>query len=266
MHERTGVLCALGDERQRAFICDQLGADGYLVGPASSPSELQIRARRRPPGVLLLGRLEARHDELALLRAIRAGNAVRADIDPAVAVIVLGSEPGELALLRAFAAGCDDYLACPPGYPELRARIEALARRAGLRAAGPKRHGGLRVDARRRLASYGGRPLTLSALEFALLDHLAADPQRCFTKHELLRDVWGFRAPARSRTVDAHACRLRRCLEAAGARGYIANVRGVGYRLAHLPAPGGGPDGQGAATPGAPSAALVELRGQRRVA
>jgi DNA-binding response OmpR family regulator len=265
MDERTSVLCALGDERQRNYVCDQLTADGYPVEPARGPSELQIRARRRAPGVLLLGRLEARHDELALLRAIRAGNAVRADIDPAVAVIVLGCEPGELALLRAFAAGCDDYLACPPSYPELRARIDALARRASLRGAGPKRHGGLRVDPRRRLASYGGRPLALSALEFALLDHLAADPERCFTKHELLRDVWGFRAPARSRTVDAHACRLRNRLEAAGARGYIANVRGVGYRLAQLPAPGGGPDDQQAASANG-TGALIELRGQRRAA
>jgi DNA-binding response OmpR family regulator len=266
MQERTSVLCALGDERQRAFICDQLGADGYPVEPARSPSELQIRARRRPQGVLLLGRFEHRHDELALLRAIRSGSAVRADIDPAVAAIVLDSDPGELALLRAFAAGCDDYVACPPSYPELRARIEALARRAGLRAAGPKRHGGMRIDPRRRLATYAGRPLALSALEFALLDHLAADPERCFTKHELLRDVWGFRAPARTRTVDAHACRLRRRLEAAGARGYIANVRGVGYRLAHLSGPGSGPHDQEAATPGAPTSALVELRGRRRAA
>jgi DNA-binding response OmpR family regulator len=248
--------------RARAhYVCDQLAADGYPVESARSPSELQIRARRRPPGVLLLGRLEDRHDELALLRAIRAGDGVRADVDPAVAVIVLGSEPGEFALLRAFAAGCDDYLACPPSYPELRARVDALSRRAGLRAAGPKRHGGLRVDPRRRLASYRGRPLALSALEFALLDHMAADPERCFTKHELLRDVWGFRAPARTRTVDAHACRLRKRLEAVGAHGYIANVRGVGYRLAHLP----GPDDQAAAATNG-MGALVELEGQRRAA
>ena len=135
MQERTSVLCALGDERQRRFICDQLAADGYPVEPARSPSELQIRARNRPPGVLLVGRLQRRHDELELLRAVRAGDSLRADVDPAVAAIVLGADADELAILRAFAAGCDDYLACPPSYPELRARIEALARRAALRAA-----------------------------------------------------------------------------------------------------------------------------------
>jgi DNA-binding response OmpR family regulator len=265
MNDKTGVLCALGDERQRAFICDQLAADGYPVEAAHSKSELGLRARNRPPGVLLLGRLQHRHDELALLRSIRAGDAVRADVDPAVAVIVLGSEQGELAPLRAFAAGCDDYLACPPGYPELRARIEALARRAGQRAAGPKRHAGLSIDPRRRLASYAGRALELSRLEFALLNQLAADPTRCFTKQELLRDVWDYRSNGKTRTLDAHACRLRKRLRAAGADGFILNVRGVGYRLASCSAPGIGPDDPGAA-PANATGALVELRGQRRAA
>ena len=265
MQERTSVLCALGDERQRRFICDQLAADGYPVEPARSPRELQIRARNRPPGVLLLGRLQRRHDELELLRAVRAGDSLRADVDPAVAAIVLGADADELAVLRAFAAGCDDYLACPPSYPELRARIEALARRAGMRAAGPKRHGGLCIDPHRRLASFAGRPLWLSALEFALLNHLAADPTRCFTKHELLRDVWGFQAPGKTRTLDAHACRLRKRLKAAGAEGLVVNVRGVGYRLAHCHPAAIGQDGSVAAAAEA-SGGVVQLEGRRRAA
>jgi DNA-binding response OmpR family regulator len=265
MNDKTGVLCALGDERQRAFICDQLAADGYPVEAAHSKSELGLRARNRPPGVLLLGRLQHRHDELALLRSIRAGDTVRADVDPAVAVIVLGSEPGELALLRAFAAGCDDYLACPPSYPELRVRIEALARRALLRAAGPKRHAGLCIDPRRRLASYAGRALELSRVEFALLNQLAADPTRCFTKHELLRDVWGYRSPGKTRTLDAHACRLRKRLETAGAAGLILNVRGVGYRLAQCPPAGTGQGDLGTASANR-AGRVVQLRAQRRAA
>jgi DNA-binding winged helix-turn-helix (wHTH) protein len=68
----------------------------------------------------------------------------------------------------------------------------------------------------------------------------------------------------RTRTVDAHACRLRRRLAAAGAEGLISNVRGVGYQLADLPAPGGGPDHEAGAAKrtGSP----VELRGPRRAA
>jgi hypothetical protein len=77
--ERTpNVLCAIGDEHQRNYVCDQLAADGYPVEPAGSPSELRIRARRRPPGVLLIGRFEDRHDELALLRAMSSDRLQRA--------------------------------------------------------------------------------------------------------------------------------------------------------------------------------------------
>jgi DNA-binding response OmpR family regulator len=264
MHDTTSVLCALGHERLRTYICDQLTADGYAVDVARSASELRLRARNQPPDILLLGTLQQRHDELALLRAIRAGHAPHSGVDPAVAAIVLG-EASELAVLRAFAAGCDDHLAWPPSYPELRARIEALARRAGLRAAARKRHGGLTVDPHRRLASYADRPLRLSALEFALLNHLAGDPTRCFTKQELLRDVWGYRSPGRTRTVDAHACRLRKRLREAGAAGLVVNVHGVGYRLAQIgEAETGRPDQPASSANGA--GARVALGGRRRAA
>jgi len=62
-------------------------------------------------------------------------------------------------------------------------------------------------------------------MEFSLLTTLASDPRRVFTKDELLRDVWGFRAPGRTRTVDSHACRLRRKLSEHGAQA-VVNVWG----------------------------------------
>jgi DNA-binding response OmpR family regulator len=60
-----------------------------------------------------------------------------------------------------------------------------------------------------------------------LLAHLAADPVRVFTKDELLRDVWGFRLPARTRTVDSHTCRLRRKLAATADGRFVRCVWGV---------------------------------------
>jgi len=66
--------------------------------------------------------------------------------------------------------------------------------------------------------------------EFALLQALASDPARVYLKSDLLRDVWGYMSMGATRTVDAHACRLRKKLSGA-ARPYILNVRGVGYRL-----------------------------------
>jgi DNA-binding response OmpR family regulator len=94
------------------------------------------------------------------------------------------------------------------------------------------RVGPLAVDRHGRRATLGGTVLDLSAKEFALLAALAKDPARVLTKGELLRDVWGYRGAARTRTVDSHASRLRRKLAACGAgERWVANVWGVGYRL-----------------------------------
>jgi DNA-binding response OmpR family regulator len=71
----------------------------------------------------------------------------------------------------------------------------------------------------------------LSAKEFSLLQALADEPTRVRSKNELLRDVWGYLSIGQTRTVDAHACRLRKKLSAGSDRSWVVNVRGVGYRL-----------------------------------
>ena len=75
-----------------------------------------------------------------------------------------------------------------------------------------------------------GPRVVLSQKEFALLRVLAAEPSRVWSKEELLRTVWGYQSLGRTRTIDSHACRLRRKLGVHGDR-YFVNVWGVGYRL-----------------------------------
>ncbi len=152
-------------------------------------------------------------------------------------MIVVGIDRGELAQLRVFEAGCDDYVAHDVPYPLLRARLAVLLARLRRVRRAPRRVGLLTVDPHSRTASHAGKPLGLTRMEFALLDQLASDPERVFTKHELLRDVWGFRSEGRTGTVDAHACRLRKRLAAAGADGLVVSVRGVGYRLTDIGLP-----------------------------
>jgi DNA-binding response OmpR family regulator len=77
----------------------------------------------------------------------------------------------------------------------------------------------------------GDRSVHLSKKEFTLLRVLASDPTRVFSKDELLRDVWGFTAPAnKTRTLDSHASRLRRKLDPENQK-YVVNCWGIGYRL-----------------------------------
>jgi DNA-binding response OmpR family regulator len=90
----------------------------------------------------------------------------------------------------------------------------------------------LQIDATSRVVTYGPMPVKLRRREYALLAHMAGDPERVWTRHELLRDVWGYRSDGSTRTVDSHASRLRAKLAAAGARGWMVSEWGVGYRLA----------------------------------
>jgi DNA-binding response OmpR family regulator len=148
-------------------------------------------------------------------------------------VIVLGrTEADAVDRVRAFRRGCDDYVARPFHYDELVERIRAVLRRVQpaspeLVVAGP-----IAVDVRTRVVRFGDTRLRLAQKEYDLLLKLALDPTRVFTKHELLRDVWGYRADARTRTLDSHASRLRRKLRQVdpGTR-LVENVWGVGYRL-----------------------------------
>ena len=92
------------------------------------------------------------------------------------------------------------------------------------------RVGELTIDPLTRAVRLAGKPLHLSAKEFALLQALATDPTRVFLKNDLLRDVWGYLSIGNTRTLDAHACRLRKKL-AGSPRPFVVNVRGVGYKL-----------------------------------
>ncbi len=94
------------------------------------------------------------------------------------------------------------------------------------------RVGELTIDLAARTVEIRGTRLELPAKEYELLRTLAREPTRVFTREELLRDVWGHAHGGRTRTLDSHACRLRRRLADAGANGLLLKIWGVGYRLA----------------------------------
>ena len=222
----TVVVCE-DDDPTRELLCDHLTADRYRALPAPSASDaLRLCGYNHPDLMLLdLGLPDA--PGIDVLREIR-GSGER--FDPELPVLVLSGRTSEADRLRGFEAGADDYLQKPFHYPELLARVEAVLRRRVGRRRGPIRVGDLIVDPVTRRVRVGGREVRLANKEFALLNALASEPHRVFTKDELLRDVWGFRSQGRTRTLDSHASRLRRKLDPDSAR-YVFNCWGVGYRL-----------------------------------
>jgi len=147
-------------------------------------------------------------------------------------VIVIGREEADVVdRVHAFRKGCDDYVPRPFDYQELVERIRAVLRRVRPQQPAVVEAGPVRIDTHTRDVRVGGRRVQLSQKEYELLLRLAGEPHRVFTKSELLHEVWQYRSPARTRTLDSHASRLRRKLRDAGGAGLVENVWGVGYRL-----------------------------------
>ena len=148
-----------------------------------------------------------------------------------VPVIMVAERSEPVDRLRGFARGCDDYVPVPFVYEELVARIRAVLRRSSPPAHRLLSVEGLSIDTATRTVRVDGERVCLSAKEYDLLVALAEEPERVFSKEDLLRDVWGFRSMGRTRTLDSHASRLRRKLNPNGNPLYVLNVWGVGYQL-----------------------------------
>jgi DNA-binding response OmpR family regulator len=224
------ILIVEENASTRAFLADQLAADGYEILLADGRRHaLHLLASHRPQLVLA----DLNGQTLGLLDAVRSGAGPAGEIDPTTPMIVLTAHADELARVRVFDRGGDDVIAKPFSYPELRGRIRALLRRAcEPRPTRISQVGALTVDHLAREVRVRDRPVDLSAKEYALLRALIADPSRVRTREELLRGVWGLSVEARTRTLDSHAFRLRKKLAAAEPdRRLVINVRAVGYRL-----------------------------------
>jgi DNA-binding response OmpR family regulator len=221
-------------EADRGFgeaLAKQLIADGYRVELARNARHARVLAAETRPRLAVLGRLEAPRGALSLLEEIRSDDSGQI-WDRRLLALVIGAGDAELDALRAFEAGADDFVAMPIGYLELRARVCAVLRRATPEAEPSVaiEIGPLRIDRLRRTATLAGEPLSPRRMEYELLAHLAEEPDRVFSRGELLRAIWGYRSSGSTRTVDTHASRLRTKLQR-GDRRWLIGVWGVGYRL-----------------------------------
>jgi len=219
----SAVLVAEPEPETREYLGRQLRDDGFdVIGASRRGEALELVETARPDVVLLA--------ELDLCLRLRRGEPGRT-WDRNVPVIVLASSADHVERVRALDRGADDVLARPFAYDELLARIRALIRRTASPVDDVIVAGDLVIDRPTRRVHVRDALVELSAKEFELVATLAADPYRVHTKADLLRDVWGFKALGRTRTLESHASRVRKKLCVDPEDRFVVNVWGVGYRM-----------------------------------
>ncbi|MEO7760797.1 MAG: phosphate regulon transcriptional regulator PhoB [Casimicrobiaceae bacterium] len=224
----TRVLVVEDDKAIQEMLNLWLGHLGYEVVPAlSAESGLEI-INKELPDVVLLDWMLPKMSGLAMARHLRADRRTRAL--PIIMITARGDEPDKLAGLE---HGADDYVTKPFSPKELVARIKAVLRRRKPEDAGdPLQAGSIVLDPVSYRVTIGDSKIELGPTEFKLLQFFLANPDRVFSRDQVLDRVWGDHRFLELRTVDVYIRRLRNVLRAHHADGLIETVRGVGYRCA----------------------------------
>ncbi|PRY21674.1 DNA-binding response OmpR family regulator [Pseudosporangium ferrugineum] len=221
------ILVADDDPKHAQLIRLYLEREGHQVLTVGDGRAALEQARARRPDLVVLDVMMPLVDGLDVCRILRA--------ESNVAILLVTARSSENDMLLGLDIGADDYLAKPVSPRELTARVRALLRRTGA-ADGPSpvlRVGDLEIDAGRFEVRVGGVPVNLTAKEFGIVELLAREPGRVFTRGQIIDKTFGFEQEVSERTVDAHVVNLRRKIEANPAEPrYVQTVYGRGYRMA----------------------------------
>ena len=207
-----------------------LKRDGYTVITGCDGEQAVALAKREQPDLIILDLMMPIKDGLEACVEIRAFSDVP--------IIILTARSEDMDKLMGFDCGADDYVTKPFNILELKARIRALLRRSGSRSGtvhsetAPLCCGPITLNPISRSATVNNTPVTLTAREFDLMELLLRNPNRVFSRNNLLDQVWGYEYQGDDRTVDVHIRRLREKLEPNPAMPvYIMTKWGVGYYL-----------------------------------
>ncbi|MFE2374128.1 response regulator transcription factor [Streptomyces sp. NPDC059398] len=225
------VIVAEDDEKQAELVRRYLEREGHAVTVVGDGLAALEEVRQRTPDLLVLDVMMPRADGLDVVRVLRAEARE-------LPVLMLTARSTEDDLLLGLDLGADDYMTKPYSPRELMARVRTLLRRAQRPvSAAPAPDpllsvGTLVIDPARHSVSVAGRPVDCTPGEFRVLAAMAAEPDRVFTRQQLLAELHGFDRYISNRTVDVHVMNLRKKIESAPRRPVrLLTVFGVGYKL-----------------------------------
>jgi two-component system phosphate regulon response regulator PhoB len=221
------ILVVEDEKPIRDMIAFGLRRAGFEVREAEDVAAARAGIADRRPDLLLVDWMLPDHSGLDLTRAIRR------DEDTAdLPVIMLTARAAEQDKVAGLDVGADDYLTKPFSTRELVARINAVLRRTSpADAGGVLEAGGLAIETHAHRVTAHGQPVALGPTEYRLLKFFMENPERVYTRGQVLDRVWGGAVYIEERTVDVHVRRLRKALEPSGLDGLVQTVRGSGYRF-----------------------------------
>ncbi len=225
------ILLVEDDEATRLAIATFLRGHEHAVVEAGDAGSAMADWDRRRPDLIVLDLGLPDEDGLVVIRHVRR--------EATTPILVLSARDRESDKVAALDLGADDYVTKPFGMVELRARIDALLRRAAGPAAevdGQIRMGELRMDIGRRLVTVQDTTVHLTPREYEVLKVLLTHAGRLVTHARLLRAVWGTAYSDEAHYVHVYVSQIRRKIDAAdptgSLRGLIVAEPGVGYRIA----------------------------------
>jgi DNA-binding response OmpR family regulator len=220
------ILVAEDDPKQSRLLRVYLEREGHSVLTVADGRAAVEAARTRKPDLLILDVMMPEIDGLDVCRIVRTSSQVP--------ILLVTARTSEDDMLLGLDLGADDYITKPYSPRELLARVRVLLRRV---SAAPTSAvivaGDLEIDPARFEVRRSGRAIALTNKEFAILEALAGQPGRVFTRAEIITHAFGFDTFVLERTIDAHVVNLRRKLEDdPAAPVHLLTVYGRGYKFA----------------------------------
>lgn len=223
--ERTSVLIVEDEPAIIELVTFSLREAAWQVNAVQTCAEAWEFLGKRTPQLILLDWMLPDQTGLRLLARIRADSKLAK-----IPVIMLTAKSMEEDKIAGLNHGADDYVTKPFSPRELLARAKALLRRNGSDLGDAALVvGAVRLDPASNSVVVHNARIDIGHAEFKLLKFLMANPERVFSRSQLLDKVWGNAAVIEERTVDVHVLRLRKALKEA--EGLIKTVRSVGYML-----------------------------------
>lgn len=210
----------------RQMIAFNLTRAGFEVDEAGDSASARRQIADVRPDLLLVDWMLPDTSGLELTRTLRREPANRQ-----IPIIMLTARAEERDRVLGLDSGADDYITKPFSPRELLSRVNAVLRRTTPAADEPLVAGELRLDPVSHRVYAGDREIGVGPTEYRLLKFLMENPDRVYSRTQVLDNVWGQNVYVEERTVDVHIRRLRQALEEFAADRYVQTVRGAGYRF-----------------------------------